>query len=227
MKSKSNPIIFIPARGGSKRIKNKNMQKLGNKPLIKLALENAFQISNNVYVSTDNENISNYSQKNGAEVHRRPKYLSTDNASIEDAVRHFIKSKLQSYDKNQVLIIMSACSPFIKSKSIMKGVKYFETFKCDSLISSHKSYEDYWIIKNKKIKRIRNNEPRRQQDRVPYYIENSAFYITRLKFLLSKSSIIDGKVNIFEVNELEGFDINTLLDLQIANFIYQNKSKFI
>ena len=201
------------------------MQKLGNKPLIKLALENAFKISNNVYVSTDNENISDYSQKNGAEVHRRPKYLSTDNASIEDAVRHFIKFKLQTYDKNQILIILSACSPFINSKTIKKGIKYFETSNCDSLISSHKSYEDYWVLKDNKTSRLRKNEPRRQQNREPYYIENSAFYITNMQFLLNKNLIIDGKVEIFEINKLEGFDINTIFDLQMANFIYQNKSK--
>ena len=73
MITKLNPIVFIPARGGSKRIKNKNMQKLGEKPLINFALQNAFQISNNVFVSTEDDKISSYSKKIGAEIHQKTK----------------------------------------------------------------------------------------------------------------------------------------------------------
>lgn len=226
MISKLNPIIFIPARGGSRRIKNKNMQKLGKKPLINFALQNAFQLSNSVFVSTDDEKIASYSKKFGAEIHQRPKYLSKDKSSIEDAATHCFKNYENKFDKNQTIVILSACSPFINSKTIMEGVKYYVTSNCDCLISAHKNYEDYWIQTEGKSKRLRKNEPRRQQDRVPYYIENSAFYITNLNFLLNKKSLIEGNVEIFDIKTIEGFDINTLSDLHIARFIFQNKSKF-
>jgi len=227
LKYKSNPVVFIPARGGSKRIKNKNMKKLGKKPLILIALENAFELSKNVYVSTDDKKISTFSQKAGAKLHKRPKYLAKDNSIIEDSVRHFIKNEQKDINLDQTIIILSPCSPFIASNTIKTGLRHFQNSNCDSLISSHKSYEDYWSISDGKVKRIRKNEPRRQQDRVPYYVENSAFYITKANFLLNKKLLIDGKVEIFDISKIEGFDINTLLDLQIANYIYQNKSKFV
>lgn len=226
MISKLNPIIFIPARGGSKRIKNKNMQKLGKKPLINFALQNALKLSNIVFVSTDDEKIASYSKKIGAEIHQRPKYLSKDISSIEDAAKHFLKKYENKFDKNQTIVILSACSPFITSKTITEGVKYYEKSNCDCLISAHKNYEDYWIQTKGKSKRLRKNEPRRQQDRVPYYIENSAFYITNINYLLNNNSLIEGSIEIFGIKTIEGFDINTLSDLQIARFIFQNKSKF-
>ena len=223
MISKLNPIVFIPARGGSKRIKNKNMQKLGKKPLIGFALENAFQISNTVFVSTDDERIASYSKKIGAEIHQRPKYLSKDKSSIEDAAKHFLKKYENKFDKNQIIVILSACSPFVNSKTIMEGVKYYGTSNCDCLISAHKNYDDYWIQTKDKSERLRKNEPRRQQDRIPYYIENSAFYITNIYYLLNNNSLIEGSIEIFNIKTIEGFDINTLSDLQIARFIYENK----
>lgn len=202
------------------------MQKLGKKPLVNFALQNAFQLSNSVFVSTDDEKVASYSKKIGAEIHQRPKYLSKDKSSIEDAAKHFFKKNENKFDKNQIIVILSPCSPFITSKTIMQGVKYYGTSNCDSLISAHKNYEDYWIKTKGKSKRLRKNEPRRQQERMPYYIENSAFYITNLNFLLNKKSLIEGNVEIFDIKAIEGFDINTLSDLHIARFIFQNKSKF-
>ena len=223
MISKLNPIIFIPARGGSKRIKNKNMQKLGKKPLINFALQNAFQLSNNVFVSTEDDKISSYSKKIGAEIHQRPKYLSKDKSSIEDVAKHFLKNYKTKFEKNQIIIILSACSPFISSKTIIDGLQYYVASNCDCLISGHKSFDDYWIQTDRKFKRIRKNEPRRQQDRVPYYVENSAFYITNVHHLINKKSLIEGNIEIFNIESIEGFDINTMLDLNIAKFIYENK----
>ena len=223
MSSKLNPIVFIPARGGSKRIKNKNMQKIGGKPLIDFALNNAFQLSNNVFVSTEDDKISSYSKKIGAEIHQRPKYLSKDKSSIEDVAKHFLKNYETKFDKDQIIIILSACSPFISSKTINDGLQYYVASNCDCLISAHKSFDDYWIQTDRKFKRIRKNEPRRQQDRAPYYVENSAFYITSVHHLINKKSLIEGNIEIFNIESIEGFDINTMLDLKIGKFIYENK----
>ena len=56
------PVVFIPARGGSKRIKNKNMKKLGKYPLLHFPIENAKQLGFEVIVSTDSPEIATFSE---------------------------------------------------------------------------------------------------------------------------------------------------------------------
>ena len=75
-------IAFIFARGGSKRLKNKNVKLLNNKPLIYYSIKIAqeLKIVSDVYVSSDDKNILKISKKYGANIIKRPKYLSKSNS---------------------------------------------------------------------------------------------------------------------------------------------------
>ena len=87
-------LIFIPARGGSKGIKNKNLIKIGNKKLIDYTLDIALNINKNfkIFLSTDNLSIIDHCKKKGLVTkYRRPKYLSGDKSNIIDAVNHGLK----------------------------------------------------------------------------------------------------------------------------------------
>ena len=94
------------------------------------------------------------------------------------------------------------------------------------MFSTHESYDDYWVSHGNNLKRIRENEPRRQQDRRPFFIENSGFYITRVRSLISKKHLIDGINKNYNISSIEGFDINNESDLLLAKFIQKNLSKF-
>ena len=72
--------ILIPARGGSKRIPNKNVILIDGKPLISYSINEAKKLTDNVYVSTDCENISKVAKKYGAKVIERPSCISGDHA---------------------------------------------------------------------------------------------------------------------------------------------------
>ena len=97
-------LSVIPARGGSKGIRLKNLVRLDGKPLlhytVKASLES--KLVNRTVVSTDNKKIAEQAKKLGAEVIIRPKRLSTDESLLEPVIQHvldFLKSK-----KNIVLI---------------------------------------------------------------------------------------------------------------------------
>ena len=219
-------MVFIPARGGSKRIKNKNMKKLGKYPLLHFPIENAKQLGFEVIVSTDSPEIATFSESKNARVHNRPKIISKNSSTIEEAIKHYLKKRKHELDSDRILIILSACSPFLKSETIRKALKVFESNSVDCLFSTHESYDDYWVSHGNNLKRIRENEPRRQQDRRPFFIENSGFYITRVRSLISKKHLIDGINKNYNISSIEGFDINNESDLLLAKFIQKNLSKF-
>ena len=84
-------IAIIPARGGSKRIKNKNIKKFLNKPIIYWSIKTAIdsRIFDKIIVSTDNKRIKKIAEKYGAEVpFLRPKKLSNDFATTRDVIKH-------------------------------------------------------------------------------------------------------------------------------------------
>ena len=87
-------IAIIPARGGSKRIKDKNIKKFLGKPIISYAIKCAKEakIFNRIIVSSDNEEIIKMANKFGAETpFVRPKNISKDSTSTIDVINHAIK----------------------------------------------------------------------------------------------------------------------------------------
>ncbi len=91
-KNRTKIISIILARGGSKQIKNKNLIKINNKPLIFYTIKECLRsnLINETWVSSDNENILKYSKKIGAKVIKRPKIFSKDNTSSESSWYHAI-----------------------------------------------------------------------------------------------------------------------------------------
>ena len=77
-------LAIIPARGGSKRIKNKNIKNFFKKPIISYPIREAIKskIFDKVIVSTDSDEIEKISKRFGAEIYfKRPKKLSGDKVS--------------------------------------------------------------------------------------------------------------------------------------------------
>ena len=87
-------LAIIPARSGSKGIKNKNLKKFLGKPLISYSLETLKKLKKIVYpfVSTDSFKILKYAKNFGfSDNYLRPKKLSRDNSNVIDAVFDAIK----------------------------------------------------------------------------------------------------------------------------------------
>ena len=88
MPKKEKYIAIIPARGGSKELKNKNILEIGSVPLIAYSIK-AAKISkriSDVYVSTDSTKIAKIARDYGAYVIKRPGHLATDSAKQDDVI---------------------------------------------------------------------------------------------------------------------------------------------
>ena len=108
-------VFLIPARGGSTRIKNKNLKKINNKSILVNKIENCLRTNiGNVFVSTDSIKIANISKKNGAKILGiRPKKLSTSNSSMLSVVINFLIEYKKKFHKIPTfLIIAPATNPF-------------------------------------------------------------------------------------------------------------------
>tara|TARA_B100001029_G_C14917009_1_gene369803 strand:+ start:306 stop:701 length:396 start_codon:yes stop_codon:yes gene_type:complete len=129
-----NYLIFIPARGGSKSVKNKNLKLLKGKPLISYTLNSAIEISklvkSDIFLSTDSKKIYNYC-KNKIKISNyiRPKNLANDKSNILDSIIHSV-NYLKKINKNyDAVILLQPTSPARNMKELHLALKLFEKKK--------------------------------------------------------------------------------------------------
>lgn len=122
-------VCVIPARGGSKRVPKKNIKLFNGKPMIAWSIDAAIQanIFDKIIVSTDDDEIANFSKSLGVDVpFIRPKNLSDDYASTADVMAHacqWIKNKEKSIS---IVCCLYATAPFIKSEDLKKALQIIQ-----------------------------------------------------------------------------------------------------
>lgn len=207
-------VAFIPARGGSKSIKDKNIMPLNGKPLIYwtvLACVNAKSIEK-VFVSTDSDKIKQTVESFGldkVEVISRSAQTATDTATSESALVEFCKN----YEFDTV-VFLQATSPLTRSNDIDGAIAKLENERADSLISAVRNYQFLWDINGTPLNYDPLNRPRRQ-DWNGYYIENGAFYISSRKNILKSNCRVSGKISFWEMNSKTIFEVDEPQDWQI------------
>jgi N-acylneuraminate cytidylyltransferase len=147
-------LLIIPARKGSKRIKNKNIKQFNGRPIISYSLEAAKKsgIFNKIHVSTDSRRIRNIVENYGFEVEfLRPKKISGDKTPVFDVIEYVLKKyKSLGYIFDEVWSI-SACAPLIFDKDLIKASKLLKKYP-NKIVLSVCSYNAplEWAFKFKK-----------------------------------------------------------------------------
>ena len=104
-------IAIIPARGGSKRVKDKNISIVAGRPLIEHTINIAKEakLFSQIFVNSESEKILNLSLSCGVNIYRRSKDLSTDGSSVIEVVQDMIKSI--PIDDDAIIYILLPTSP--------------------------------------------------------------------------------------------------------------------
>lgn len=135
MKHLGKIILHIPAREGSKRVPHKNMREMNGKPMISYSIEATLDanITNNIYVNTDSEEILNYVKKEYPSflTYKREKELASDKIQSDDFNYDIIK-KLEA----DTLIMINPVCPLITQEDIINAFEAYKSSDCDTLITS-------------------------------------------------------------------------------------------
>lgn len=224
-------ITIIPARGGSKNLKNKNIKIFNGKPLIYWTINQAkkSKFAGEVFVSTDSIKISEIAKKNKCKVIKRPKKISLDNSSSESAIRHLF-TKL-NYKNIDYIIFLQCTSPLRSSEDIDNAIKQIKREKTNSLFSVVE-YGDLtlWRQDNNKIIPYNYNPLKRKirQKENNYFLENGSIYIFKPSVLLKKNNRIDlNSYSTYKMNKLKSFEIDDKYDFNLCNIIFKKLNKLL
>jgi len=242
----SSLTILIPARSGSTRVKNKNLQKIGKMSLLekKIKICKSLKIGK-VVVSTNSKKIAKLSINLGAEIpFLRPEKYSTAKASTVATILHYLRflknknKKIPTY-----LAILPVTNPFLEYKTILSAYRKICRNKNMNSIIAYTDANDHPFsfvkIKKKLLFNIFKYEGsvysdyERTQDWPKAYIGSAALKITKssffLKYLNEKSPLFgiktfDLKKTIgLKITKKESFDINDKNDLLYAKkFLNKN-----
>ena len=224
---KLNIIAIIPARGGSKGIKRKNIINFKGKPLIAhtILLAKKSEIINETYVWTDDKKIADISKKYGAKVPLlRPKSISKDNSLDIEVINHFYDWYLTKNNKDIDLIIhLRATSPYRKLNLVNKAIQIMKKNKSFSALRSFKIAKNtpYKMWKKSGKLAIPLIETKKElhsagrQFLPEIYMHTGYVDILRPKKTILKKSMVGKKVFFNEINKKEKYiDIDTKEDLK-------------
>lgn len=248
-------LIFIPARSGSTRVRNKNIRSLGGKPLLSYAVESAMTVKQRlqarVIVSTDSEEIAAVARRYGAETpFLRPKEFSESEASSLSVVLHALDwlSKNERWHPSFVAFRPPTC-PFLSEGNLLK---MFDALKEDESAQSLNTIfvpaiHPFSIVRRQDDGYIEfgaigvNGQTmldcERSQDYPKVWSQSAACRLIRSRFyyeiLETESNPYETKKNFcgsliclgYEISQLEAFDIDTEEDLKLAEALLLTRSQ--
>ena len=210
---------LIPARKGSKRIKNKNLILIKNNHLINFTVRSALNTKqiNKVFVSTNDPKIKKILSKN-VNIVNRPENISKDNSSTEVCITHFISYLIKNKIKKPNAIVLLQCtSPFREKNDIDLAIKNFKNKKLDSLFSACENKNLFWTLNKEKLVPINYIPSKRQREQKmkKQFMENGSVYIFKTDGFTKSKCRLFGKIGVHIMKKENSFQIDENEDVKI------------
>ncbi len=224
MKIDSKVFCLIPARAGSKGLPGKNLISVLNKPLIQWTIEQAkhSNLVNEVFVSTDSEEIASLALSLGASVpFLRPKKISRDSTSSIEVINHFLR-KLGLYNSlnNNLILLAEPTSPIRTNQDFDNLISSFlkKKDKFDSAISMGLCKESPLImhqVLNSKIRPIMaiSDFHVRRQDFSKYFYPYGGLYLSKISSFVLNQTFYTERCMAYFVDDYQCYEIDDKIDL--------------
>lgn len=213
-------FALVPSKLNSVRLREKNIQELGGKPLVNYVLNtlNSLDDVESIVLQSSSHQIKAYVESNidKLEFQKRPTELDSDSTLAQDFIRYFC----ENYECDYV-ILLHITSPFLAKETVQQCITAIKSKTFDSSFAAIK-YQNFAWYKDKPLNYNPYKPIPRTQDLEPIILEQTGFYIfNREDFLRTNSRI--GRRPFIKVLEFpENIDIDTMEDLNLARFVMKS-----
>jgi len=221
-------IAITLARGGSTKIKKKNIADIGGKPLLQYTTD---EVKKSKYidtyiVSTDDQEIINVCLELGVWYFYRGKKYASDTAKSSDAIIELVKS----LDEEYYYIVEIMCTNPLKTVEDIDGcIEKIDSTDADSVVSVVR----IWDHHPSRVKFIQGDQlydffpetpETRRQDLTPFaYVRNGSIYITSMDRLLETGIRLSGLIRPYIMSEERSINIDEPIDLECARLLLSNE----
>lgn len=226
-------LAIIPARSGSKGVKDKNIKILNNKPLISYTIDAAKKCKfiDYVFVSTDSKKYADISKNFGANVpFLRSKKNSSDNSKSLDVIIEVLDNFKKQGMIFDIVILLQPTSPLRNVDDIVKSYNLFFEKKAKAVVSVNKiNHPPHWsntlpndlsmtnFIDVKHVNKTR-------QGFSDYFSLNGAIFICKTSILESNLNIFKDGTFAYVMEKKNSIDIDSEFEFEIAELLIQKKN---
>lgn len=223
-------LSLIPARGGSKGIRNKNIIDLSGQPLISYTIISSLgsKFIDRTVVTTDSKAIADVSKKYGADVpFMRPVELASDESKTIDAVLHAINTLEKMGDTYDVLVLLQPTQPLRTVIDIDRAIKFFFKRNQRGLASVSPVDDNPLLIRSidesgELSSLLEMSSTCRRQEMPKYYRVNGCLYINQISNIMLQTSFNDNPIG-YIMEKSHSVDIDDLSDVVMAEY-YLNRT---
>lgn len=232
-----NILALIPARGGSKGIKRKNIVDLNGKPLISYTIEEALKSKyiddDNIWCSTDNKEIASKAKEFGAKIpFMRPKKYAHDDSSSVSVALHALNYAKKNNIKFDSLMLLQPTSPLRTVEDINSSIEMMIEKNADAVVSITKPnilpFNMKYLDEDGTIRNYTKKQYNRRQNMPDnIYGTNGAIYLVKPRILYNKNSFLGDKNYGYVMNKEKSIDIDSDYDLKIAKLLLKDRNSSI
>ena len=207
-------VAFLPAKGTSHRIENKNTKLLDGKPLFLHTLEKlaVCDFIDEVYLDSESEEIFDLAENVNCRFLKRDPALATNNTD-----GHWLCYNEAIQVDADIYIQILGTSPFIMPETIKKGI---------DILISQPQFDSVVLVKKDKQYLWERGQPLYNKDKIPNsvdlpdtIIETMGLYIVRKEVVLTEKKRFGQNTFFLEANAIEAVDVNYPDEFELANFI--------
>jgi pseudaminic acid cytidylyltransferase len=218
-------ICIIPARGGSKRIHEKNLKELDGIPIIGHTLNRAkkSELFSEIYVSTDNESIRNISKRFGADIIDRPQNLADDFTPTLDVMAHAVGS--EGLTRKTLVCCLYPVTPLLDFARITEATKILDQEECTYVfpvipLSGQVQRSFVCDPEGRVIEFEKETSEKRTQDLEKLYVDAGQFYLGEAQTWREKIPIFSTSSRVLPLDPWEVLDVDTPQDWEIMESVY-------
>jgi N-acylneuraminate cytidylyltransferase len=220
-------IAVIPARAGSKRIPDKNIFPILNKPAISYAIQTALssELFSEVFVSTDSPVIASIAQSFGATVRNlREPDLSDDHATTIEVISGFVKSNLQPLEHPEFICCIYPVTPLLTVERLHEGfnlvLQHPSEFIFAALPTNSSPERNLRIDTDLKAVVERGSKvDTRTQDLHRYFQDAGQFYWGSTDSWVKSKSILGTECRAVKLKKHEVIDVDEIEDMNLLEAI--------
>lgn len=223
-------LVVIPARGGSKRIRNKNIRPFSGKPLIAHTIRQALALpfADRIIVDTDSTRIANVARKYGAEVpFLRPAHLAGDRSQTVDSLLYVLAHLEKDGYKPDYILILQTTSPLREVGDIRKTWALMQRGGATTTVCVCPTHPQlYYLGKKNELELV--NKPKRyssntQAWRDAYILNGSFAYVVDVQALKRERRIITKKTKAVVCPKWRSVDLDTPEEWVVEELLYKNR----
>ena len=227
MRKKIKIIGFIPAKKNSREFKKKNLKTINDLSLFEIAILNAkkSKLIDEIYLSSDSDEILKKGKKFNINVVRRKKSLCNYNTTANSVILDFIKNNLFNQCKEQdfIIVYLQPTSPFRNKYHIDESIKLYFKNKLRTLVSvnENKNFFKSFYLSNKSLNPYFDSKfiTKNRQNFKKIYSPNGAIYIFYCSDFLRNNKINFVNSGYYLMNKIDSIDIDNKEDYELAKFI--------